>query len=89
MSSLQEISVQGCADCRRFEEWWEKNKFNFPNVNFEKMSNNDPRWQELVLKHTIMASPGIILNGELFSTGSVNTVKLAEKLSELEKKQNE
>jgi len=43
----------------------------------------DPRWQELVLKYQIMASPGILVDGELFSAGGVNTAKLAEKLKEL------
>jgi len=86
MVRLQEISVKGCVDCQRFEDWWNKNKTNFPNVNFEKINNTDPEWQELVSKYTIMASPGIVINGELFSTGSVNTTKLEEKLSELAKK---
>jgi len=43
----------------------------------------DPRWQELVLKYQIMSSPGILADGELFSTGGVNTAKLMEKLSAL------
>lgn len=34
----------------------------------------------MVQKYGIMASPGIIIEGELFSTGGLNREKLIEKL---------
>lgn len=80
---MQEINVQGCVECKRFEEWWKAASAGFPNVRLEKISTEDPSWQELILKHKIFSSPGIIINGELFSTGGVDTKKLAEKLKEL------
>ncbi len=42
-----------------------------------------PEGQELVGKHQIFASPGIILNGEVFATGGFNKEKFTEKLKEL------
>jgi len=84
MVLLQSISVPGCIECRKFDDWWIKNVASFPNIKYEKVvMGKDPRWQELVLKYQIMASPGILVDGELFSAGGVNTAKLAEKLKEL------
>ena len=52
-------------------------------MTFKEVGITTPEGQELVQKHMIMASPGIILNGELFSTGGVNTKEFVEKLKEL------
>lgn len=82
MILLQEISAPWCVDCRRFEEWWKANSAQFPSVKFEKINALDPKGQEIVLKYSILSSPGIIINGELFSTGGVNTEKLSAKLKE-------
>lgn len=84
MVLLQEITVPGCVECKRFEEWWKTAGSDFPNVTLEKISIEDPSWQELVAKHSIMASPGIIINRELFSSGGVNFGTLSKKLKELE-----
>lgn len=83
MLLLQEINVPGCVDCRRFEEWWRINSSRFPNVKFEQISAVDPKGQELISKYTIFASPGVIINDELFSTGGVDFKKLEEKLKSL------
>ena len=42
-----------------------------------------PEGQELASKYMIMASPGIILNGELWSTGGFHKEKFVQKLKEL------
>ncbi|KKT41271.1 MAG: hypothetical protein UW30_C0010G0027 [Candidatus Giovannonibacteria bacterium GW2011_GWA2_44_13b] len=82
MASLQSLSVPGCVECKKFDDWWSKNSPLFPGVKYEKIvMGEDPRWQELVLKYQIMSSPGILVDGELFSSGGVNTAKLTEKLS--------
>ena len=83
MVLLQEITVPGCVECKRFEEWWKVNSAQFPNVKLEQINALDPAGQEMVLKYSIMASPGIIINGELFSSGGVNTNALAKKLREM------
>lgn len=41
--------------------------------------------QKMVQEYGIMASPGIIVNGELFSTGGLDKNKLVEKLRSLQK----
>lgn len=87
MTLLQEITVTGCIACKHFEEWWKTASADFPNVKVERINMDDPGWQEMVSKYHIMASPGIIINGELFSSGGVNTVTLAKKLKEIDGKQ--
>ena len=80
---LEELTSPGCHNCEAFEKFWHSIEEKWPNVTFKQESITTPSGQELAQKHTIMASPGIILNGELFSFGGVNTDKFLEKLKEL------
>lgn len=77
------LSSPGCHNCAAFAAFWESEKVNWPNVTFKETSITTPEGQELVQKHMIMASPGIIINGELFSTGGVNQREFLGKLKEL------
>ena len=52
-------------------------------MTYKDISLTTPEGQEMVSKYMIFASPGIILNGELFSTGGVNQKEFVEKLKEL------
>ncbi len=80
---LEELSSPGCTHCAAFKAFWETIKADWPNVKFSEVSLMDPAGQELVQKHQIFASPGIIINGELFSTGGVNEKDFINKLKEL------
>jgi glutaredoxin len=81
---LQEVSVPGCVDCARFKRLWEeKLSKEFPQVVLQEMNAITPEGQEMVAKFGIMASPGIIINGELFSVGAVNEAALRQKLAGL------
>ncbi len=80
---LIEVSSPGCHNCAVFRDYWEKEKANWPNVTMREVNLLEPEGQEMVQKYMIMASPGIILNGELFSTGGVTKDKFFEKLKEL------
>ena len=82
---LIELTSPGCTHCAEFKEFWHSIEKDWENVNFKEASITDPEGQELISKHMIMASPGIILNGELFSTGGVNKKEFVEKLTELSK----
>jgi glutaredoxin len=83
--TLVELSSPGCHNCAAFKEMWEVEKANWPNVKFSDVSLIDPAGQELVQKYQIFASPGIIINDELFSTGGVNKDEFIKKLEELSK----
>lgn len=83
MIELIEMTVPGCIECKKFKEWWDSNLQNFKNINFKEIDATTPEGQEMVLKYQILSSPGIVVNGELFSSGGVNTEKLKEKLKSL------
>lgn len=83
---LVELSSPGCHNCAGFKAMWEEIKGDWPNVNFKEVSITETEGQELVQKHQIFASPGIILNDELFSTGGVNKDDFIKKLTELSNK---
>lgn len=80
---LEELSSPGCHNCAAFKEMWEKEQANWPNVKFREVSLLDPEGQEMVQKYQIFASPGIIMNGELFSTGGVGKDEFIKKLTEI------
>ena len=80
---LEELSSPGCHNCAEFEKWWHTIEGEWGNVKYKNVSILSPEGQELAGKHMIMASPGIILNGELFCTGGVDKEKFLLKLKEL------
>jgi alkyl hydroperoxide reductase subunit AhpF len=80
---LEELSSPGCHNCAEFEKWWHTIEAEHPNVQYKNVSILSPEGQELAGKHMIMASPGILLNGELFCTGGVDKGKFLEKLKTL------
>ncbi len=49
------------------------------------MSITTPEGMEMAGKYSIFASPGIIINGELFSTGGVDKDEFIKKIKELSK----
>ena len=80
---LEELSSPGCSICRQFEEFWHSIEGKFPNVKYNNMSVVTPEGTALVEKYMIMSSPGIIINGELFSTGGFDREKILAKLKGL------
>lgn len=83
---LQVLKTPGCHICHNFLEFWEKRKTEFQNVTTEILDvTESEKAQELVQKFQIFSSPGIILNGELFSTGGYNETAFLTKLKELSK----
>ena len=80
---LVELSAPGCQHCAAFREFWHSVEANWPLVKFREVSVTTPEGQALAGQHMIFASPGIILNGELFSTGGVNKEKFLAKVKEL------
>lgn len=80
---LELLVSPGCQICRAFEDFWETAKKDWSNVSFKKIDVTTPEGQALAQKYMIFASPGIILNGELWATGGFNKEKFLEKLKEL------
>lgn len=80
---LEELSSPGCSHCRAFEEFWHGVEKDWPNVTYKNISVTTPEGMALVQKHMIFTSPGVVINGELFSTGGVDKEKFLTKLKEL------
>ena len=80
---LEELSAPDCHICKMFEEFWHSVENQFPNVKYRNISVTTPEGTEMAGKYEIFSSPGIIINGELFSTGGFNKEKFIQKLKEL------
>jgi len=81
--TLIELSSPGCQVCKTFEEFWHSIEKDWPSVKYNNISVTTPEGQEIAQKHMIFASPGIILNGELWATGGFEKDKFVAKLKEL------
>ena len=80
---IELLTSPGCHNCEVFKAFWEPIAKDWPNVSFSEVSITDEEGQKLTQKHMIMSSPGLLINGELFSTGGVNQDEFIEKLKEL------
>ena len=83
MLKVQFLTMDGCHSCATVKKAIEELKPEFPNLEIEEIDITTPKGQELVQKYQIMASPGIIINGEIFSTGPVSKGELREKFTEM------
>ena len=76
----------GCHNCEAAKKIFNEILPDFSGkVEVEEVDMASPEGQELVQKYSVMASPGIVINGELFSTGGVSKDKLVEKLTSMTK----
>ena len=80
---LEELSSPGCHICKQFEEFWHSIESDWPNVTYKNIDVITPEGQEMAQKYMIMASPGIILNEELWATGGFDKKKFVAKLEHL------
>ena len=81
--TLEVLTSLGCAHCHAFLEFWKKDGSTWPNVTMKEVSLLTAEGQAMVGKYSIFASPGIIVNEELFSTGGFDKKKLIEKIEAL------
>ena len=80
---LEILSSPGCVHCAEFKKYWESVKAQFPEVEMSEIDLTSDKGQEMVSRYVIMASPGVIINGELFSTGGVDKEKFEAKLKSM------
>ena len=80
---LEELTAPGCKICAAFQEFWHSIEKDWPSVVFKKVDVTTTEGQAMAQKYMIFASPGIILNGELWATGGFDKNKFVEKLKEL------
>lgn len=82
MIKLQLLTAPGCSHCAQAKAVLEKVKKDYPDLQVKEIDMTTPEGQEMVTKYQIMSSPGVVINGELFSTGGLDEKKLREKLEE-------
>ena len=81
---IQEVSSKGCVSCEVAKKLLkEEIAPNFPNVDIEYIDMLSEQGMKMVQDYGFMSSPGIIINGELFSSGGLNKEKLIEKIRSL------
>ena len=81
---IQEVTSSGCSHCAVTKEVLENEiKPQFPDVEVEYIDMMTEQGQKMVQDYGIMSSPGIIVNGELFSVGGLDKNKLIEKIKSL------
>jgi glutaredoxin len=84
--SLVEVTSPNCPPCEGFERFWDTIKAEWPNVSFQKIDVTTTEGADLAQKHMILSAPGILVNGELLSSGGFDPKKLIAKLRELSMK---
>lgn len=85
MINLTLVTREGCVHCAQTNEILKKIKPEYPDLAIEEIDMTTPKGQELISKYGIMSSPGIIINGELFTMGGTTEKELREKFAELKK----
>ena len=81
MNKIQFLTMPGCHSCEAAKKIFDEIIPDFSNVEVEEIDMTTPEGQQIVQKYGIMASPGIVINDELFSAGGVNQEKLVEKIT--------
>ncbi len=77
---LETVSSPGCTHCAAFEEFWHSVEKDWPNVTYKNYDITTPQGMGLAQKYMILASPGIIINGELHATGGFDQAKFLDAL---------
>lgn len=85
MITVQLVSTTGCTHCAEVRKTLNEVKPQYPQMEIQELDATNPDGLELVAKYGIMASPGVIINGELFAIGGIHKDKLVEKLDSLKK----
>ena len=81
---IQEVTSPGCGHCAVAKKILEEEiKPQFPDVEIEYIDMISEQGQKMIQDYGIMTSPGIIVNGELFSIGGLDKNKLIEKIKSL------
>ncbi len=83
MINIQFITVPGCHECAKAKKIFEELKSPYPEMQITEIDATSAEGMALVQKYGIFSSPGIIINGELFSTGALNKEEFIKKLKAL------
>lgn len=77
------IRPSGCSHCVAVKATLEKMKADYPELIIEDVDMVTPEGQEMVKKHGILSSPGILVNDEFFAFGGATEEQFRKKFDEL------
>ncbi len=77
------IRPQGCQHCVAVKTTLEKMKSDYPELVIEEIDMATAEGQELVQKHGILSSPGILVNDAFFAFGGATEEQFRKKFEEL------
>ncbi len=82
MIKVQFLTAPGCLECERAKIIFQEVKKKFPDLKLqiEKIDITTLKGLELAVEHSVLSNPGIIINGELFSTGSLDKEKFINRI---------
>ena len=80
MITIQFVTSPGCTHCAEVRKVFEELAPRYPEMQIEEIDVTTEKGMELAVKYGIMTSPGIIIGGELFSTGGINKENFVKKL---------
>lgn len=80
---IQFITSVNCSECIQAKRILKEAKSQVPNLKIQEYDVMGLRGLELAVKYGIMANPGIIINSELFSVGSLDKEKFFKKIKKL------
>jgi len=83
MINVQLVSTPGCTHCEAVRKVLNEVKPQYPEMEVMELDATNPDGLELVTKYGILASPGVIINGELFATGGIKKEEFIQKIETL------
>lgn len=76
------VSMADCLNCGAVKETLEELQKTYPDLVIETVDALSPAGEELIIRHGIMASPGVLINDKLISTGAVSSAQLEKAVSQ-------
>lgn len=77
------VTRQSCVHCAQTKEILKKIQPEYSELVVKEVDISSSEGQELIGKYSIMSSPGIIINDELFAMGGTTEKELRSKFEEL------
>lgn len=83
MINIRLVTSIGCSECESAKQILQEAKTLFPAIKIEEIDVMSRRGIELTTKFGFMANPGMIINGEFFSSGALNKNQFFKKMQQL------
>jgi len=85
MIRIQFLTAPGCLECERAKVIFQevKKEFSYLKLHIEKINIITAKGLDLAVEHSVLSNPGIIINGKLFSSGTLDKKKFISKILSL------